>query len=281
MVVYQMVQVSIIIGFLYPGSNEPLDCVYTDLYTMYKVSRASGAFTITICDVDKIPQSTVDHIVVNQVEGDIGHYHPGSSDDLEWHKVSTSEELYLTLSRLELHDVDRIMVYYSGHCEQGGMLKMPSGQLLSILDFRNKILSLAVKSQVFFIMDCCHSDHLELPYRYRKDDNLFKLADLKNPVTQMVMSITSSGRDQPSMARNSVSLFTKFLSKCIQTRVFNIGKLIETIETEIGQSGVRDIPKISVQASYPFTPVIWSWLRNSKYDIYISDPTDSLVIIVD
>jgi hypothetical protein len=187
---------------------------------------------------------------------------------------------------------DKLIIYYTGHGVDESML-MPDNQLVSFINFRDRILNIINPYvEIFWILDCCNPNGLYLPFKLEK--NRFVLSDSKiKCVTQPILLITSSNSDEKSISTKTGSFFSRYLfdilksfnnekisKKCndySQTR--NLELLIETIIKNIKRENYLYSQSVNIYSSYVIDPILWTWIGSKKnYDI-VTDMSLSFLII--
>lgn len=256
-------QLVVLIGFLY--ERDRLDSTYTDLYIIHKLCSGTNSRIVTISDTRGIPDVVVSNIVTSKIDTGITTYHPDTS---EWYTVRTLNDLVGVVEQLNLELVDRLVIYYSGHCETGGLLRMPDDTLCKMIDFRDMILNRAKPdAQVMFIIDCCNADHLQLPYNYQCDR--FVLQKDYISCSQNVLALVSCEEGQVAVSSHA-SFFTRHLVQVLDRDIIYIPKIIQDVTSSMRYSGYREVSDIKVQSSYYNGDVVWTWPYR-KHSIVVDD----------
>jgi hypothetical protein len=74
------------------------------------------------------------------------------------------------------------------------------------------------------------------------------------------------------------SIFTRHLTSAIGDGCANLITLSKILRSKIMADGVSNEQTVSIHASYPIPPVLWTWITNPNINIYINDPTSTLII---
>lgn len=201
--------------------------------------------------------------------------------------INNESDLVTMIKNILNKDVNKLMIYYSGHGESES-IKLPDNNLFSFDKFKNLILSLLNPyTEIFWILDCCNPNGLNLPYKLINDK--FKLILDKNTkfALQPILLITSSQADEKSVTTKKGSVFTKNLFDLLSTanaysriKNRNLPLLIKTLISDIKSLETGYNQTISCYSSYLSDPVLWMWIGNNsrkEYDL-ISDMSCSNLI---
>lgn len=193
--------------------------------------------------------------------------------------VTNEESLLLYIDKIlqRLEDT-KLVIYYTGHgiCDS---ILMPNKSLLSFIKFRDYILNrLDPYVEIFWILDCCNPNGLNLPYKLK--NNIFRLSSNQNLdfISNPVLLITSSSSNEKSLATEKGSIFSKKLFQLLNNRTNrNLTSLVNKIINYIKKTG--HCQNVSVYSSYFIDPVLWMWIGSKKkYDI-VTDFTLSILVI--
>lgn len=248
--------ISIIIGFEYvKGTLDYLSFVEKDIEMMIDMVKRVSTKTIVITDV-------------------VNFYTPESNTYV--YKVFKREDLDTILSQLGINEEPRIIVYYTGHGEEQG-IKMPNKTIYPFIEFRDVVTSGCTDAnEILFILDCCHSGSLLLPYRFT-DKGVFKLENIDAVALPNIICISSSESTQKSMAVEVGSFFTRNLVKAINGGVKSMMTLSKMMMSRSISDGTREEQTMCIYSSYPINPVLWTWVTNKNINIYINDAMKCLV----
>ena len=267
--------ISILIVFEYQIKQLPGAII--DLYHAYKWSKSYGYETYIFTDIKKTNIELLQSAVLNDdIDDDILTFYKKLENK---YIVTNSDDLMFKIkSVLDMED-DKLIIYYSGHGIEDNII-MPNKSLLSFISFRDNILeSLSDYVEIFWILDCCNPNGLNLPFKF--NNNSFELSSSKiECVTQPILLITSAEKDEKSIATKYGSLFSKslfkYLNKCNDR---NLQVMINKIKEDIDNVGSGYKQTISVYSSYIIHPVLWMWIGNDKtYDI-VSDLSLTILIL--
>lgn len=196
---------------------------------------------------------------------------------------------------------------------------LPNKDAYPFVELRDDIVSLTANyAEILFVLDCCYPGSLALPYQLKKEvlkekgneedkekgkeedkerskerdkeierskekgkENdkekwRFRLVDTSNMVVPLILLITSAHVTQPSVARSHGSLFTDHFVAALNGRVNNMATLIAAINDKMGTQGQM----VNIYCSYAILPVMWTWLFTPLVDVYINEPTCSVMVEV-
>lgn len=264
-----MSYVSIIIGFGYGRDSNSLSFVKKDILTIRDMVRKSKGFSIILTDL----------------EDESGNILIDECDNTRVLKVDSKELMISYIESFELILESRILVYYTGHgdpIDQDGngdsSMRFPNGDRYPLSNLRDLIAkNVDVSAEILFILDCCYSGGLMLPYRLSSGGR-FKLDSLEKPAVPLILCLSSSGVGQRSMAVVEGSIFTKHITAALTSGIKNLQTLTKVILSKTISEGVNDEQTMCVYCSYPITPIIYTWITNPNINIYINNPTSCLVI---
>lgn len=193
--------------------------------------------------------------------------------------ITSRDDLEMEILDLELNLEKRILIYYTGHGDVNSKMRLPNGDLYPLSDFRDFIAKQVDEStEILFILDCCYSGGLSLPYCLSLECGRFRLTDIDKPAIPMIMCLSSSSSEQKSIALSGGSVFTKHLISAIcegKNSLVTLSKLLLSKTTGDGISGEQTM---NVHCSYPIPPVLWTWVTIPGISIYINDPMSCLII---
>lgn len=161
---------------------------------------------------------------------------------------------------------DRLILYYSGHGVNNNIL-LPNDEELSFYDFRDIILYyLNPTVEIFWILDCCNPQGLQLPYKFSLSSQMFMLNCTKKFFPHRMMVLTSAESTQKSISTSTGSTFTKcFISYISENNSRNLSvmlpKLNHIINTENTICTNLDYcQNVTLYSSYIDIPILWFWI---------------------
>jgi hypothetical protein len=211
--------------------------------------------------------------------------------------IKDSLTLLNSLNRILSLDIpdNKLIIYYSGHGVKDSMI-MPNKSLLSFIDFRDHVINLLKPYvEIFWILDCCNPNGLQLPYKLTGNTFALSSSQIKF-VTQPILLITSSESNEKSIATKFGSVFTRHLFRILNQlnidmdRKFkkrisipiqknrNLRRLIGNLTSSIRKMGTGYIQTVSIYSSYVMDPLLWMWIGSNKsYDIVIDLTLTTLI----
>lgn len=252
-----MSYLAIIIGFGYRGDGtDGLAFTTLDIENMRKMVEDGGGISVVLTDIVK---ETVDP---------------------RWMIVKDRNGLEGMISKLEINYEPRLLIYYTGHGDVDSKMRLPDGSPYLLADFRDFIVKKTNESsEIVFILDCCYSGGLMLPYQLSLDSCGFRIATLERPAIPMILCLSSSLDNQKSAAvETHGSIFTRHLSSAISSGYNNLITISKVMRSRIMAEGIDNEQTMSIHSSYPIPPVLWTWVTNPKINIYVNDPTSTLII---
>ena len=128
---------------------------------------------------------------------------------------------------------------------------LPNGDLYPFITFRKDLVAMCNDAaEILFLLDGCQPEGLGLPYCLDPTTSTFRLTNTQHLALPIIICITSLGSHGSELLIEGVN------NLAVLTRNLNA----------------------AIHCSYPIKPVLWSWLYNGKYSIYVNDPTSSLVV---
>ena len=261
-----MSYLALLIGFKYSDEKE-LPSTIIDLIKVNTFVSKGDGFVVMLSDIEDIK---------SKIEG-VSHIPIYSKNNLEQ-----------AIRSLNIQNETKMVVYYTGHGEVDSKMLLPNGELYPLLEFRNLITSLCKENiEILFIIDCCYSGTLGLPYILTEDTCNFKLLPninyiLKNKhsfILQSVICLSSSMRSQKSASvDNKGSLFTNYLIDACMSGVLNLSTISKIVRSKIMGDNLNSNQSMILTSSYPIPPILWTWVTNPKVNIYINDPTSTLIL---
>lgn len=286
---------AILIGFEYTFNS--LEGAIIDLYQAHKWCQSFGCQINILTDIQSIKDpGNLRSVIDKNLAGKdlLTFYHrvnPGIVND----KKGLLDDIIKILT-LGIPD-NKLIIYYSGHGVKDSMV-MPDRTLLPFIDFRDNILSyLNPYVEIFWILDCCNPNGMNLPYKL--DGNRFVLSPTKIQfVTQPILLITSAETNEKSVATKSGSIFSRYLfnllsemnrpvEPIIQKRNIiiptgrnrNLRRLIGNLGSSIRKMHTGYAQTVSIYSSYITDPVLWMWIGSSTNSDIVTDMSLSSLII--
>lgn len=282
---------AILIAFEYKS----LPGAIVDLYNVYKWCEK---FTHDIQVVTDIKENK-HHKVFNNIDVSDENLYSFYDRIQNLTVVKNADDLLSFIKYIKVPD-NKLILYYSGHGvkNEDCFLVLPDQSLISFDMFKQKILSnLHIQCEIFCILDCCNPNGMNLPFKL--NNNEFNLSK-KNiqPITQLMLLITSSEEDEKSIATFKGSIFTQQLFKLlneidenyiperVHKRIYipsknnrNLNRLLERLTSRICKIDTGYKQTVSVYCSYNIPPVLWMWIGSKKdYDLII-DSTHNMFMI--
>ncbi len=189
---------ALIIGFQYKSSDlikqkhSFIPGIIIDIYRAYKATLKMGCTRIlVITDVkEDINIKKLSQVILKSFYIDIGILSIiNDLKEINSYYHFNNEENFKKLIKSFVKKSERLFVYYTGHSDNGIMrfpvtvpVTVPKSvnirlkTSLQMEEFRDIIIKKVTQNcQLVFILDCCHSNGLNLPYYYDKISNRFIL----------------------------------------------------------------------------------------------------------
>lgn len=265
----------IIISFQYDGKKK-ISSAFFDLYKYYEYFNKYNYDISIITDViGKIDdcylfESYLCTLVTNKkYKDDIIHFYK------KLNSTKYDGTFFMnTIENIINENINKYIIIYLGHGEKESMvIPLPQKDKYSYIKF-NIFLKFICKhinknSQLLFILDCCESGDLNLPFKYNNHKYLLKQnADF---FSQYIIVITSSNVKN-SYANNSISFFSETFIDIISEK-FDFENIIEKTNKMVTEK-VKDLKKdlffkqkTNIYTSYIINPILFYWVTNNKYDI--------------
>lgn len=285
---------AILIGFEYEFNTLPGAII--DLYHAYKWCHSFNCDIHVLTDIQQIKDQEILNSSVNRKisSPDILTFYDNLSSK---RIISNINDILTSLeSLLDIQD-NKLIIYYTGHGMKDSMV-MPDKSLLSFIKFRDTVLQYLNKYvEIFWILDCCNPNGLNLPYKLT--DNTFMLSPNKvDFITQPILLITSADANEKSVSTKLGSLFSRNLFKTLTNlnivEAFpiirdkiripthnnrNLKRIIGNLASTIRKSHTGYSQTVSIYASYVMDPILWMWIGSCKsYDV-VGDMTGSLIVV--
>ncbi len=276
---------SLLIGFEYSEKHN-LPGTILDLYNAWKWCQTFSRQIYILTDISEVSDA-------------IAYRHPEVTPF--WSQVSKFPvhnlgKLQETLSTTLQETMDRVVIYYTGHGLQNSLL-LPDQSQWSSLAFRDYILGrLNFETEIFWILDCCNPQGLNLPYQL--ENNRFVVSkETLECVTQPILLITSSNSQEESVATRDGSLFSRYLFenlsllnsigdlKFSRKRVSvpiknnrNLKRLLGKITSSIQKVHSGYTQTVSIYSSYYMDPILWLWIGQIGCDV-VTDLSLSFLVV--
>lgn len=261
-------RVCIIVGFVYKD-EDTLMSSSIDMFTVYEYFSTRGFRVIVLSDISFHSGDILKSIFSDKISSDIYSFVPMlplGRDPLPsctWKRVYDIMTLYSMLKSVDCLDVDKLVVYYTGHSERGGKLVCPDGNMTSFVGICSKLLSRCHPSvEALTITDTCFVGCDFLPFVHVGDR--FVLRSLDNACEHCIIHLSSSMSDEESESNTTRSLFTRFLFKHLSEDTIGIHTLMRKIQVEISSKSKRSkMQTVGCSSSFDRRPILYSWLLKS------------------
>ncbi len=278
----------------------PLPGIVIDLYQAYTASVKMGADKICIItDINRDQQTSLlmNAMIESIVYIDILSF----IDTIKKNKFYSKYQDRNNFIKCILENstqADEVFIYYTGHVSLGhiifpieevGVTFAESSTIdhvsmspdynsnsdepkMSLTDFRLLILdSVHDDANVLFVMDCCNSNGLNLPFKlcdkvYRLSHNVDHTDSSGNTertvfVTQKVICISSTMSDENSITSRDGSIFTRAFFKQLKEEDGLSCRSISRILTIVGEEcTLKYAQTATVHSSYPNLKMLWNWV---------------------
>ncbi len=280
----------LILGFQY----NDLESSITDIYKVYSFYKKLSYRIYVASDIirpSKPPEITsllasksVDEYFVPFIEKEFATVR---------HLVRSKSEVQSFFRSVSLTSDRRLVVYYTGHGEEGGF-RLPDGSRYKALEFRNDLLKIGSSSsaqglplhrgidtsgsQIFLILDCCNPHGLYLPFKLGRESQSF-LQVTNHFVVPQIILISSSEPTQKSRADLNESPFTKHLFSQLADPglSYDIFSLLNFVDKQITDNS-KGQQKSTAYSSYTSLKIPWSWVVTNLIDVDVNQNIDSLVV---
>lgn len=265
--------IAILIGFSYhqcPKETQ-LPGIVIDLYQAYRfvVGNEFIEQIIVITDVtDDQPTSLFFNAAI---EGIVDY---GILSFIETIKEGKQHIVFESLDQLEgilstnLANKQRVFFYYTGHFRKDffilpnfdyGMTLIRDN--LHLNEFRSILRRTNPSAEVFIIMDCCNGNGMKLLYKLQS--TRFELSEhaifeAENFFEQKIVCLSSTMKDQNSIATMDGSLFTRLLFPYLQApKKYHLSSLLQYLNEK---STFKGIQTSTIYSSYPDVKSLWLWI---------------------
>lgn len=302
--------VALLIGFAYRGLEE-LPGTLIDLYQAWKFCShqmiADKIIVLTDIESDRSPLSLMRLIVDDVVDANIITFIEDLKKNKQYVQFRPLEFDVQVSTILKGIQVDKMMFYYTGHgiCTRNSTLeiKLPDKTTYPVKNIRDQIVQKSVlNSQILWIMDCCHANNLDLPYKW--ENNKYHLINPDYSPIPEIICLVSSMYTQKSASTNKGSPFTRSLFDGFKNKVRSISALKTHIDEEMKKllptyrspSLLAEIFSIdkdensqsnkyecseqnaSIYGSYPDLGSLWGWVYGCKNFTVKVDLDNNIVI---
>ncbi len=240
---------ALIIGFQYKSSDlikqkhSFIPGIIIDIYRAYKATLKMGCTRIlVITDIETdINIKKLSQVILKSFYIDIGILSIiNDLKEINSYYLFNNEDNFKKLVKSFVKESERLFVYYTGHSDNGIMRfpitlqsLVPNNlrfkTTLQMEEFRDMVIKKVTQNcQLVFILDCCHSNGLKLPYYYDKVSNRFILEPrsfINKPTEQLkssneskmglfytkreVLCFSSSSPIEKSIGTRSGSIFSR------------------------------------------------------------------------
>lgn len=285
----------LLIGFSYETSGEKtISSVILDIYRMYQaIGNDTNTKFYIITDIMEVSDIVIRGLLEDEVTVDILNFIPTKSNytddssnntkkNITWLSCNDLREWDLSLKKID-DDISKLLVYYTGHGTATSSILFPNRDELSLISLRNTTIDLCnPDAEIVYILDCCYSGSLEMPYRLETSTETYCLVNDKYFCTQNVLVLSSCSEGKVSYSGMFGSHFTSRFLKVIE-KTNNLSQIIREIyllwKLEKSDSTFTEV---QIHSSYPTTPTFWSWIfKNTggqRTDIYVNDNINCLII---
>ena len=239
-----MCSAALLIGFEYIESKDwkSLPGIPVDLYQAYSYSQTltkTKTKNITVfTDVDKDYRTTVLRraIIEGYVDSNLLSFIEDVKDNNHhtlYHSKKSNKYITNNFEEVIIKSVvgvTKLFVYYTGHAKNGHII-LPDNTHVPLDHLKDIIVANASPNcEIIFVLDCCQSNGMELPYVY---NNGYKLS-AHNFLPNNIICLSSSLIDQDSTATRTGSIFTRNLFKIFKNNtIITIDNLISNITVNI------------------------------------------------
>lgn len=183
--------------------------------------------------------------------------------------VSTLHAMFQILNSIQLSQYNFIVIGLiqpiCPECKSSrhsNALRLPSGEHLTLIDLRMWILSQCDNNaEIVLLIDGCDVKFLELPYHLDVSAGCYTLNNNRNlhmtvPCMLALGCCDILGVNQPTYIQSVITLLRQ-----------NINSLSIIVNKLWSEHRIN----CDVQSSYPIAPVLWSWMFDPTFDIYINE----------
>jgi hypothetical protein len=267
---------AVIIGFEYKHRANYLPGAVTDIRMAWHWCQKSCNKVVIITDIHNVDNQLFSSVVEESVVV------------VENTKlVDSASDFIEALKSVSYHGYHRVVIYYSGHGRTDGIVTPDNNNIIYEF-FRRTILdNIDVDTKIFWILDCCHSNGLSLPYKLC--GNKFLLTSAPHFVQHQCLLITSSVTGKTSASTTEGSLFSQQLFRILEEMTpdetvpipLSVNRNLSRLQGEVASKIRRMIPGfpqvVTVYSSYFMEPVLWLWIGTSC-DVNVDDTMSVLVV---
>lgn len=262
----------LIIGFSYSRlcTNEMLHSSIIDMYLVYHFFRMRKFECEVITDIMEHNGDIISsRIIEDKVDDEVLKFVGGKLKDVNWNVVESLDDVLTAISTINMSEVTRLCVYYTGHCDLNRNITnivIPNGDRIPIVKLRDIILSdVSTKAQIIEIYDSCHLGSTSLTYKYEGD---FTLLDMDNPLSHDIMHISSTELNELGLSSLNRSLFTKYLISVLSSKcTIRLDVILKEVQKKLNKrvtSNKCSNTTIGIYTSFlPPQPLLWSWMLPS------------------
>lgn len=236
-----MSTVCLLIGFCYQEHSMMSSMV--DLYLMHGLFLKRQWKIHTFSD-RHVREDTYDYII----------------DDSDIHLVYSSENLISNIDSLDMSK-DHVVVYYTGHGEEDGCLRLPNGDKIKFSHLRELISSRCDEdTEILFVMDCCYSGNMSLSYIYDSTEKRFIYNEEGDYSDKKIMILSSSKRGEESSSICNGSFFTRFFIEAVEKKRLTLESLVTLVKRRTLDAGIEGEQEMMIYSSRPHHGYLWTWI---------------------
>lgn len=281
---------AILIGFKYEGDLY-LPGIAVDLYSAYKFCKTAGANVTVITDImeDEKTEYLTKAIFNDVVDANVVSFISKIKERGEY--IYIPNENAKEILRSYINDIlentpPRLFIYFTGHGlirDKDNGLLLPSRELFSFYELRNRIMTLPIDTEIVWINDCCHLSGIQLPYKLA-NDGFYESSDGYFCPVQKLIYLSSTSVDEKSMISREGSVFSGVIFKRLlsaieqkKTEYRDIRILMTDVKERLFENVETRNQQPSFFSSYPTVFALWPWVFGKK--IYIDDSCSTVVFI--
>lgn len=258
----------LLFGFKYKYEYNKLPGIVIDLYKAFKICKGINYQTNRPIHIsiytDVQDDESVKSITRAVREGSVS---PAIINFISERLKDGTLKQYQSLEYLrgciqeQVHEEDKILIYYTGHGECGDIL-LPQGERYKIEYLRDDLCIYSAKNvEIFAVLDCCHGTGMSLPYSYKiksfERDIVYPTMDNMNFNLRNFICISSSQGLEESIVKEEGSVFTKVFYTYIRNKKrVKLKDLLLHLDLAL-----REYPQTTtIHLSYPSNTEIWRWI---------------------
>ena len=274
-------KVCIILAFHYSHPNDiyfiedkyrkHLPGILIDIYNVYKfVTNMKPDKIVIITDLinDINLHSVKESIIMSYVQSDIFEF---METLYNMKLIYNYINKYDTLQLIEKYitNSNKIFFYYTGHVHDGNILFPLYNEricyiynrddiFLPLEELRDLLLNKTMETtEIFVVLDCCNSNGLNLAYKLL-NNGIYRLIPYNERIfaKQKIICISSTNRDETSLASKNGSLFSYYFFKYILAE-----RSLEKLKIKINEECYKKYEQtMCINSTYPDIKMVWKWL---------------------